>query len=143
MPTLFPQVITESETTIPHLICPLPAGDSISVFDEYEDHDPAELITGGKSGIISCEITGDSMVPYIRNGDRVYIDPFREARTGDPVAAWVNGEVTAKFFEHSDKGLFLVASNGAKREITRKDNFKIIGVIEWFLGKAEKRRNGF
>lgn len=132
-------VVAKSKQTLPQLLCPLPAGNSIEAFDEYDEHNPTETITRGRDGMVCCVITGESMIPYIHPGVRVYIDPFREAQPGDPVAAQINGEITAKFFELSDKGLFLVASNGAKREVTRKDNFRIIGVIEWFLGKAERR----
>lgn len=117
------------------------AGNGLEIADEYNDeHDPCEMITRGREYIMSAIITGDSMIPYIGHGFRVYIDPYAEIQNGDPIAAWLNGEVTAKFFELTDKGLYLVSGNNKykPRKVVKKDDFRIIGKIEWFVGKAKK-----
>lgn len=53
--------------------------------------------TGGREGRYALEISGDSMAPLYRVGDRIVVDPTAEPRRGDRVVLKTrDGEVMAK-----------------------------------------------
>ena len=96
-----------------------------------------EYLTGDSSGVFALRVCGDSMFPDIGDGDCIVINSNREARFGERIVAEVGGEYTLKVYKNSSRGLRLVASNGKfpTRKITRKDNFKVVGVVSHVIKK--------
>ena len=59
--------------------------------------DEIELPTPSDSGIYALEVTGDSMEPLYREGDRLVVSPTEQVRRGDRVVVKTrDGEVMAK-----------------------------------------------
>jgi SOS-response transcriptional repressor LexA len=69
-----------------------------------------DLLQGGHA--VQFQARGDSMHPFIREGDVLHVEPRREARVGDVVLAQVERGLTAH----------RVISFDATRVITRGDN---------------------
>lgn len=122
---------TRSQQKIPLAITPIQAGYPSWVAEEFALLDVAALISKGNPGILAFEVTGDSMVPAIEPGSLIFVDPTKEPRNGDVVAAEVDSAVCVKIFQRSTKGLYLVSANGdyPPREITEADNFRVLGVL--------------
>lgn len=129
-------VATASKRKIPLAHSYLSAGEPEEVFDDYEMLDINEYITGGKEGIISYSVTGDSMREDIRPGDIVFADPYRQPEAGDIVVSRVNGKNNVKIYKPCHNGLFLVPKNKCykPRKITSVDDFHILGVVVAHLG---------
>jgi phage repressor protein C with HTH and peptisase S24 domain len=66
-------------------------------FPAGEGWDEVRLPGPGESGIYALEVTGDSMLPLYRDGDRLVVSPTEQVRRGDRVVAKTReGEVMAK-----------------------------------------------
>ena len=86
-------------------------------------------------------VYGDSMIDAgICDGDIAVIDRMAEARDGDIVVAFVNGEFTIKYLDLSHKPdgyIELRPANEAFRPIRvdARDNFEVWGVVLWTIRK--------
>ncbi len=59
--------------------------------------DEVRLPTGKETGLYALEVTGDSMLPLYRDGDRIVVSPTEQVRRGDRVVVKTrSGEVMAK-----------------------------------------------
>lgn len=59
--------------------------------------DEVDVPAGGDDGVYALEISGDSMRPVYRDGDRIIVKPTAEPRRGDRVVVkTTDGEVMAK-----------------------------------------------
>lgn len=59
--------------------------------------DEVQLPTSAEDGTYALEVSGDSMLPLYREGDRVIVSPGEQVRRGDRVVARTrDGEVTIK-----------------------------------------------
>jgi phage repressor protein C with HTH and peptisase S24 domain len=66
-------------------------------FPAGQGWDEVKLPTGQESGLYALEVTGDSMLPLYRDGDRIVVSPTEQVRRGDRVVVKTrNGEVMAK-----------------------------------------------
>ncbi len=66
-------------------------------FPAGQGWDEIALPTPGESGIYALEVTGDSMEPLYREGDRIVVSPTEQVRRGDRVVVKTrDGEVMAK-----------------------------------------------
>ena len=66
-------------------------------FPAGQGWDEIALPTPGEGGIYALEVTGDSMQPLYREGDRIVVSPTEQVRRGDRVVVrTVDGEVMAK-----------------------------------------------
>lgn len=66
-------------------------------FPTGDDWDEVALPSGDETGIYALEITGDSMEPLYREGDRIVVSPTEQVRRGDRVVVKTrDGEVMAK-----------------------------------------------
>ena len=127
---------TKSKKKIPHALSSLSAGEPSEICDDYELLDINELITGGKEGIVSYPVTGDSMREDIKPGDIVFADPYRQPENGDIIVSRINGKNNIKIYKANNNKLFLIAKNKAypPREVSRFDDFHILGVVVAHLG---------
>jgi phage repressor protein C with HTH and peptisase S24 domain len=66
-------------------------------FPTGEGWDQVTLPVPGESGVYALEVTGDSMLPLYRDGDRIVVSINEQVRRGDRVVAKTRGgEVMAK-----------------------------------------------
>ena len=66
-------------------------------FPAGQGWDEIVLPTPDDSGIYALEVTGDSMEPLYREGDRIVVSPTEQVRRGDRVVVKTrDGEVMAK-----------------------------------------------
>ena len=66
-------------------------------FPAGEGWDEVRLPSPGENGIYALEVTGDSMLPLYRDGDRIVVSPTEQVRRGDRVVVKTkDGEVMAK-----------------------------------------------
>lgn len=128
-------IATKSQRKIPMALSYLSAGEASETTDDYELLDINELITGGKEGMVSYKVTGDSMLEYIKPGYIVFVDPYQEPKNGDIIVSRVNGKNNVKIFKASDNGLYLVSANKTypPKKITKVDDFHILGVVKGHL----------
>ncbi len=130
-----------SEQRLPLSYCPISAGEALENSDDYELLDVNELITGGNEGFVAYRVTGDSMVEQILPGYLVFVDPFCAPQLGDTIAAYLNGKTCIKILERRTTRLYLVAANKkySPKEITAKDDFRILGVVKGHLAVYSKK----
>ena len=68
-----------------------------SGFPAGQGWDEVQLPTGNEGGLYALEVTGDSMLPLYRDGDRIVVSPTEQVRRGDRVVVKTkSGEVMAK-----------------------------------------------
>jgi phage repressor protein C with HTH and peptisase S24 domain len=66
-------------------------------FPAGQGWDEVQLPAAGENGVYALEVTGDSMLPLYRDGDRVIVSPSAQVRRGDRVVVRSRGgEVMAK-----------------------------------------------
>jgi phage repressor protein C with HTH and peptisase S24 domain len=97
-------------------------------FPAGEGWDEVRLPGPGENGIYALEVTGDSMLPLYRDGDRIVVSPTEQVRRGDRVVVKTkDGEVMAKILARQTANIVELHSlNPAHkpRHIDMKD-------IEW------------
>ncbi|MCS7160582.1 MAG: transcriptional repressor LexA [Gemmatales bacterium] len=83
-------------------------------------------------GLFALRVRGNSMIEdHIQDGDLVLIEPKSNPCEGEPVVAWINGEVTLKRFYRESGGIRLQPANSDMKPIyvSPKDNVRILGVL--------------
>jgi phage repressor protein C with HTH and peptisase S24 domain len=66
-------------------------------FPSGQGWDEVTLPAAGDTGLYALEVTGDSMLPLYRDGDRIVVSPTEQVRRGDRVVVKTkDGEVMAK-----------------------------------------------
>ena len=94
----------------------MPAASSIPPgFPTGEGWDEVHLPTPSEPGVYALEVTGDSMLPLYRDGDRIVVSPNEQVRRGDRVVVKTkDGEVMAKILaRQTAKSLELHSLNPA------------------------------
>lgn len=129
------KLMPHSTHAIPLALSLLPAGNAFEVSEDFELLDVNKLITGDREGFVCFIVDGTSMVPFIQQGNLVFVDTWATPKNGDVIVSNVNGCNSVKVFEQSNRGLFLVPKNGEfpEREITPKDSFHVVGVVRAHL----------
>ena len=93
-----------------------------------------------EEGVYALEVSGDSMVPLYREGDRVVVSPGETVRRGDRVVVRTrNGEVMIKVLaRETSKTIELHSVNPAyaPRIVQRAD-------VEWIARITWRRRSSF
>lgn len=97
-------------------------------FPAGEGWDEVRLPTPGENGIYALEVTGDSMLPLYRDGDRIVVSPTEQVRRGDRVVVKTkSGEVMAKILARQTANVVELHSlnpSYSPRHIDMKD-------VEW------------
>ena len=97
-----------------------------------------EYVGSRDNGIVYVEIEGNSMIDeQIFDGDLVVVDRIVEPIPGDVIIARIGEDYTIKKYKRDKKHLYLVPANCKfkTKEIFRKDDFEIFGVVRWVLHK--------
>ncbi len=102
--------------------------------DDYVEEalDLNDLLVRNPPATFMMRVSGRSMEPAgIDDGDLLVVDRSLEARTGDVVIAYLNGELAVKRIATIGGRLALVADNGAfpPIEITEAMDFDVWGVV--------------
>ena len=88
------------------------AGIPISAVEDILDYEEIPLAWQNQGEFFALKIKGDSMKPYINDGDTVIVRQQSTANNGDVVIALVNGDdATCKKFEKLDNGIMLISNN--------------------------------
>ena len=88
-----------------------------------------------KDAEYAVRISGDSMFPYICDGDTVYVKKTDELRNGDAGIFCVNGAIYCKLFFRDDDGITLVSLNPALKQTNIRlrsggdDTFSCLGKV--------------
>lgn len=78
----------------------------------YNDTYTADSISMGEEGYEYAEVVGDSMLPELRDGDVIKIEPTSQTSPKDYTLIKIDGEdCTVKFVEVVDNGIWVRASN--------------------------------
>lgn len=78
----------------------------------YNDTYTADSITMGEEGYEYAEVVGDSMLPELRDGDVIKIEPTSQTLPQDYTLIKIDGEdCTVKFVEVVDNGIWVRALN--------------------------------
>lgn len=114
---------------------PSPAQDYMT-----ESIDLNELLVRQKETTFYARVDGDSMVGVgICNGDIAIIDKSLEARNGDYVVAYIDGEFTIKQYKLDDSHAcaWLIPANKKYRpiKVTIDNDFRVWGVVTGVIRK--------
>ena len=78
----------------------------------YNDTYTTESISMGEEGYVYANVVGDSMLPELRDGDVIKIEPTSQTTPKDFTLIKINGDdCTVKFVEVVDNGIWLRALN--------------------------------
>ena len=115
------------------------AGEPAEITDELDQIDLNEYLTSGTEGVFLIRVVGDSMETEISHGDLLVVNRNLQAKDGDKIIASLDGNFTVKIFRKTPT-LQLVASNGkyTPRQISRKDDFQIFGVVTHIVRQIKK-----
>ncbi|MDO1559652.1 helix-turn-helix transcriptional regulator [Brevundimonas sp. 2R-24] len=102
-------------------------------FPVGEGWDRVELPGAGREGVYALEVTGESMAPLYRDGDRLLVDPSAEVRKGDRVVVKTRaGEVMAKELARQTANRLVLRSlnpDYPDRTLDRKDVLWVARVL--------------
>lgn len=90
-----------------------------------------------------ARVSGNSLIEAgICNGDIVVIDKSLEAKNGDFVVAFIDGEFTLKEFHHDEKNncAWLIPHNKdfAPIKVTKENDFMVWGVLTYTIKQLRK-----
>ncbi|MCY7346376.1 MAG: S24 family peptidase [Pyrinomonadaceae bacterium] len=116
------------------------AGEPQEVEPLFEKINLGEFVTNGSDEVYMIRANGDSMEAEIKSGDWLIVNRNLQARNGDKILACLGSSYTVKIFSPNNNGLHLVSANGKypPRQITRRDNFEIFGVVTHVLHSLKK-----
>lgn len=78
----------------------------------YNDTYTTESISMGEEGYVYAKVVGDSMLPELRNGDDIKIEPTSQTTAKDYTLIKIDGEdCTVKFVEVVENGIWVRALN--------------------------------
>lgn len=113
----------------------IPAGEPANLCTDLERFNLQEHITGGRDGIYTTRVVGDSMETDIKNGDLLIVNRNLLPKSGNIVIAYLNGAYTVKVYEKKNNVLYLVPKNKnyPPQTITQEDDFETFGVVTFIL----------
>ena len=79
--------------------------------ESSEKIDLNELLITNEIATFFCRVSGQSMEPYMRDGDVLMVDKSIEPKAGKVVIAAINGEMTVKRMSGVDGQMTLTADN--------------------------------
>ena len=105
-----------------------------------EAHELDRLLVAHPSRTVLIQIRGDSMVDAgVLDGDTAVVERAAPARSGDFVAAIVDGQCTVKELRFERSAPVLIPHNKNHETIRPRQDFKILGVVKGIVRRY--RRN--
>ena len=105
----------------------------------YLTIDPDTVKTRLSQDAFALQVHGDSMVGrHIVDGDHVIIEPRREARHQDIVAALIDGQTTLKTLVVKNGKTYLKAENPKYNDLIPKEDLRVNGVAIAVLRSLRK-----
>jgi repressor LexA len=116
------------------LVGKIAAGAPLLAVEHREDSAVLESsFWGSDKNLFLLRVSGDSMSPYILDGDLVVVKPQTDASAGDIVVALIDGEATVKKLMHRSGRIVLHPLNRAYEDMEPQEdvtiNGKVVGVI--------------
>ncbi len=140
-PPLPPKHLSEDEyLSVPLIEGKIAAGEPIIPLEEVAEWmvlhvRPVKKAAGSKKDLVACRVRGDSMYPYLADGDIVVIDRgIDKSRPQEKkiYAVWADGGITAKMVQQEKETLFLLPLNPAEKVRTidlRLNPSPIVGLV--------------
>ena len=95
----------------------------------YITVDPETIKSRLSTDAFALQVKGDSMIGrHIMDGDHVIIEPRREARAQDVVAALIDGQTTLKTLVMKNGKAYLKAENPKYNDLIPKEDLRVNGV---------------
>jgi len=115
---------------IPHLGT-IKAGYPMPAFEQQDDSiDVYQYIHDTTGDIYFLTVSGDSMIEaLIGDGDKIIVDPKRQPKNGDIVAAIVDNEWTVKYFYQRTGRVEIVPANKQYPIIRPKESLELGGCV--------------
>jgi|SRR6185503_7812488 len=105
----------------------------------YLTVDPETVKAKLSSDAFALQVRGDSMIErHILDGDHVIIEPRREARPQDVVAALIDGQTTLKTLVVKNGKSYLKAENPKYKDLIPKEDLRVNGVAVAVLRSLRK-----
>ena len=118
----------------------IPCGDLHQAGEEHIiDRLPFPKRLAGAAQFV-LQAQGDSMLPSIKEGDLLLIEPGNHWNNKDIVIAWVDGQVTCKRLQMNHSPALLVPDNREHKVIQVSDDTVILGRV---VGRYEAFINGW
>ncbi len=136
-----PQNLPEDEyMTVPLIEGKIAAGEPIvpmeNVIEWVVLHTrPVKKVAGSRRNMVACRVSGDSMWPYLANGDIVVIDrdtDRAQINERKMYAVWADGGITVKMVRRKGHTLSLVPLNPADKLRTvdlRQNASPLVGIV--------------
>jgi repressor LexA len=124
---------TPSQSELP-LVGKIAAGAPVLALEHREDSAVLKsAFWGSDENLFLLQVSGESMAPYILDGDLVVVKPQANASSGDFVVALIDGEATVKKLMHRSGRIVLHPLNTSYEDIEPQEdmtiNGKVVGVI--------------
>lgn len=101
--------------------------------------DAATLGIRSPQSLFALRVKGDSMTgKHILPGDIAVLEHAREARTGDAVAALIDGESTLKVYHHNRGKPFLRAANPRYADLVPERELLVQGVLVGLIRSVQR-----
>jgi len=105
----------------------------------YLTVDPETVKAKLSADAFALQVRGDSMIDrHILDGDHVIIEPRREARHQDVVAALIDGQTTLKTLVVKSGKSYLKAENPKYKDLIPKEDLRVNGVAVAVLRSLRK-----
>ncbi len=134
---------TESDLTLDFADAGIHAGFPSPAQDYIETGlDLNKALIRHKASTFYGRVVGDSMRDAgINEGDIIVIDKSIEARDGDLIVCYIDGEFAIKYIRHEKGKLLLCPANDkyAPIEVTNADTFRVWGVVTYTISKRYRR----
>jgi repressor LexA len=105
----------------------------------YITLDPETVKVRLSSDAFALQVKGDSMIDkHILDGDHVIIEPRREPRHQDVVAALIDGQTTLKTLLIKNGKAYLKAENPKYKDLIPKEDLRVNGVAVAVLRSLRK-----
>ena len=130
----------------PYIHYPITCGDPLENDSPVEWLSLDDYVANSSDSVLYVRVRGESMVDVgIESGDLVVVDRLMRAENGSTVLARLGTGYTIKKYQEIDayekrKLFYLVPANPdfPRREIKRKDDFEILGVVTHIVKKVVK-----
>jgi repressor LexA len=119
----------------------IPAGGwSMAIAEDVSEFLVPDWLVPNRPGIVAIRVRGDSMAPRIEDGAIVFIDTTKiRPRSGEIVAAYLDGEATLKVYRVENRTVLLEPFNRAYQPIRVADirHLRILGTVigHWTPGR--------
>lgn len=123
------ELINQQLLQIP-ILAQVYAGSPVLTYENIEGYLDIERLAFTDEQTFALRVKGESMIEAgIMPEDLVLVRRQSSCNNGDVVVAWVDGEITIKYFKQDKAKVYLEPANQNYQTITPKENLSIIGKV--------------